>query len=142
MRAAVERTLLESKVSWQPTLWLPTTQKDTGAGQAKQALDAGVSHLIVAGGDGTLRPVFDVIANTDLALGLVPMGTGNILARNLGLPLLPLVPIVRRAILGEVQILDGAIAELTRSNGQVESHFFTVMSGIGLDATIIQNADP
>lgn len=142
VRAAVERTLLESQISWAPTLWFPTTESETGAAQAKQALDAGVSHLMVAGGDGTLRPVFEELVSTDLAVGLLPMGTGNILARNLGLPLLPVQQLVRRAILGEVKQLDGAIAELTRVDGSVDSHFFTVISGIGLDATIIQNADP
>mgnify|MGYP003352727913 CR=1 FL=1 len=45
---------------------------------------------------------------------------------------MPLVPIVRRAILGEVEILDGAIAELTRPSGEVESHFFTVMSVLSI----------
>lgn len=142
LRGWVERTLIESNQSWKPTIWLPTSAKDTGAGQARQAVKSGATHVVVAGGDGTLRPVFAELINTDIAVGLVPVGTGNILARNLGLPLIAMQQLVRRAILGEITVLDGATAELTRPDGSVENHFFTVMGGVGLDATIIQNADP
>ena len=141
-RTAVERTLIESQEKWLPSRWLSTNAKDAGEGAAKQALDAGATHILVAGGDGTLRSVFEVVRGTGISVGLLPMGTGNILARNLGLPLQNLQQLARRGILGEAHVLDGALAEFTYPDGSTATHLFAVLGGVGLDATIIQNADP
>src|SRR6478735_6914942 len=61
---------------WAEPLWLETTAEDTGLGQAREALEAGV--------DGTVRCVAEVLAGTGTPMGLVPLGTGNLLARNIG----------------------------------------------------------
>lgn len=55
---------------------------------AKEALAAGTDVVIAAGGDGTVRCVAGVLAGTDTPMGLVPLGTGNLLARNLGIDVL------------------------------------------------------
>lgn len=148
VQAAVSRALLESKDDWADTLWIPTTEKSPGGEQARDAVAAGATQLCVVGGDGTLRPVFGAIAGLTsiygepIVLSLIPAGTGNILARNLGLPLNQLLTAARRAINGKITTLDGGKATLNYVDGQQTTMYFTVLAGVGLDATIMLNTDP
>jgi diacylglycerol kinase family enzyme/membrane-associated phospholipid phosphatase len=72
---------------WTYPLWFETTVDDPGQGQAQAALEAGVDLIVTAGGDGTVRAVCEEAARTGVAVGVIPLGTGNLLARNMGLPL-------------------------------------------------------
>lgn len=66
--------------------WLETTPDDPGRGQAEAALAAGAELVIACGGDGTVRACVEALAGSDAALAVIPAGTGNLLARNLGIP--------------------------------------------------------
>ena len=72
---------------WNYPLWFETTVDDPGQGQAQAALEAGVDLIVTAGGDGTVRAVCEEAARNGVAVGVIPLGTGNLLARNMGLPL-------------------------------------------------------
>jgi Diacylglycerol kinase catalytic domain len=76
-----------AELEWAAPLWLETTVEDPGGGQAKLALAAGADMVLVCGGDGTIRQVAQVLAGSGTALGLVPAGTSNVLARNLAIGL-------------------------------------------------------
>ncbi len=115
-------------------LWLETSIEDAGTGQARQALRAGVDLVIVAGGDGTVRRVAMSVAGTDTALGLIPLGTGNLLARNLGLDVRDPAAAAREAFAGTDRRIDVVRAVLDHS-GQEE--LFLVMAGLGFDAAVM-----
>jgi len=67
--------------------WQETSPEDEGTGLARDALADGADLVVGAGGDGTVRAVATALAGTGTALGIVATGTGNLLARNLSLPL-------------------------------------------------------
>ena len=84
------RDLVEKVVQrdgWVDTLWLETSVDDPGRAMTRQAVSELVDLVVGAGGDGTVRIVADGLAGTGIPMGLVPAGTANLLARNLGLPM-------------------------------------------------------
>ena len=83
-REAVEKALADA--GWPAPEWIETTAEDPGAGQARKAVEDGAGVVFVCGGDGTVRSVIEGVAGTEAALAVLPAGTGNLLATNLGIP--------------------------------------------------------
>jgi diacylglycerol kinase family enzyme len=132
LRGALVR-LCETQ-GWAEPLWLETTVEDPGEGQAREALEAGVDVVIAAGGDGTVRCVAEVLAGTGVPLGLVPLGTGNLLARNLGIDLTDPVSAAYDVLNGTESTVDVVRATLDHSD---DEKVFLVMAGLGYDAAIM-----
>ena len=140
LRAAVERA--EARQHFAPSLWLETSVEDPGAGMARQAIEAGVDLVIAAGGDGTVRSVAAGLRGSGVPLGLVPLGTGNLFARNLDIPVNDQADAVVLAFAGVPRAVDVLVADVTRPDGTIEQHVSLVMSGVGLDAAMISNTNP
>jgi diacylglycerol kinase (ATP) len=132
----------ESAAGWQPSLWLETTVADPGQGRAREAIKERVTAVLAAGGDGTVRAVAEGMLGSGIPLVLLPAGTGNLLARNLGLSLGKISDALSTAVSGVDHAIDVGIAELTRDDGRIERHAFVVMIGIGLDAKMIAATNP
>jgi YegS/Rv2252/BmrU family lipid kinase len=109
---------------------VPTTEDDPGAGQCRAAVESGASTVVACGGDGTVRACLEPLADRPVALGIVPLGTGNLLASNLDLG--TGLDAVDAAVNGPVRVLD-----LAEVNGEA----FAVMAGSGFDAMMIRDAD-
>jgi diacylglycerol kinase (ATP) len=121
---------------WDRALWLETTSDDPGRAMTEQAVRENVDLVLGAGGDGTIRVICSELANTEIPFGLIPAGTGNLLARNIGIPLDEV------AALGVA--FDGADKAVDLVRLQIDEQppdHFVVMAGIGLDAVIMERAD-
>ena len=143
LEAAVGLTL--SSLSWEPTLWLPTNPDETGGQQALRAVAQKATHILIAGGDGTVRSVLDALAReeiTSVTVGIIPIGTGNALAKNLKLELLNMNVAVKRGLLGNRHPIDLGLAKVIRPDGERAEFYFAVMGGMGLDAKIMQKTNP
>lgn len=133
LRRAVERYAWPSA----RVQWAATTCEGPGFAQADHAVEEGSDLVIAAGGDGTVRMVALAVSGSRVPMAIVPAGTGNMLARNLGIPLL-LESAVHRAFAGGDRLIDLCRAEMTYPSGRTEHSGFAVMAGVGVDAGMIR----
>jgi diacylglycerol kinase (ATP) len=132
--ALVEDSLQRN--GWRNTLWLETSAEDPGRAMTRQAVAEQVDLVIGAGGDGTIRSVADGLAHTGIPLGLVPAGTGNLLARNMDLPLEE-GDAIDVALDGQQRPID--LVRITVDDRAPEH--YAVMAGIGVDAMIMDETN-
>jgi len=122
--------------------WLPTTPDDFGSGLAARAAADGADVVAAVGGDGTVRSVAAGLRGTGVAMAIVPQGTGNLLARNLGLPL-GLDHAVAIAFGEQTRAIDVGVLEATRRDGTTTGEeVFLVMAGMGVDAEMLRATRP
>lgn len=154
-------TLTAAEAGMPEPIWLETTVADPGLGQTREALARGASVVIAAGGDGTVRAVAEGLAGTGVPMGLLPLGTGNLLARNLDLPLGSRRELVVTALTGRDRHMDlgwlrteplsdeDRAAVRAQSDAAVPAfhddptreHVFLVIGGLGFDAAMVAGAD-
>src|SRR5258708_24950162 len=127
---SVVALLREAKVDAQLVL---TDSPAEAERHARQAVQSGCDTVFACGGDGTIHTVVQVLANTPVALAILPMGTANALAHDLRLPMnLKKAAVAalhgepRRVALGRIQFRD--------LHGSPGSRFFVVAAGAGVDA--------
>jgi undecaprenyl-diphosphatase len=118
-----------ASAGWPKPLWLETTREDPGGGQTRQALQAGAEVVFACGGDGTVAACARELAGTSAALAVIPSGTGNLLAANLGLPARPADAVVAATAHGRRRLDVGVVGD----------RCFTVMAGMGFDAQMLRD---
>jgi diacylglycerol kinase (ATP) len=113
----------------------------SGARLAQRAIESGCDTVLVCGGDGTVHQVLQPVVGSGVALGVLPLGTANALAANLGLARSPEKAI--RALLQAVpmEVPVGRIS-YRRPDGTPATRYFTVAAGVGPDALLMARMDP
>lgn len=147
LRACSERYLPEP-------MFFETTAEDPGTEQARAAIEAGASAVVAAGGDGTVRAVAAALINTGTPMGIVPLGTGNLLARNLDLPLTRMDEQLRIVLTAHEQPIDVGWLQVSpprreddlpppnrEATDSDKGHMFLVIGGVGFDAEMVASTD-
>ena len=113
----------------------------SGSELTRQAVANGCDAVIVCGGDGTVHEVMQALVGTDVALGVIPMGTANALASDLGISRSPEKAIQALLHAQPTQVPVGRIS-YRGDDGAPRSRYFTVAAGIGADALLMHRMDP
>src|SRR4029077_11224789 len=112
-------------------LWYEVPKSKKGAKRVREAIEAGAELIVVWGGDGMVQRSIDAMVGHDVTLAIMPAGTANLLATNLGIPH------------DLEQALDAALNGRNRpiDVGTINGEHFAVMAGVGFDAEMIDAAD-
>src|SRR5579871_2761604 len=109
---------------------VPTTGAGTAAEQARQAITAGCDTVFACGGDGTVHNIVQVLANTPVALAILPMGTANALAHDIGLPM-NVEAAAKAALTGNTRRVGVGRVQFADLEGRPCSRLFVVAAGAG-----------
>jgi diacylglycerol kinase family enzyme len=126
VRETVNNALAQA--GWPVPQWLETTAEDPGHGQASAAVESGATVVFVCGGDGTVMSALGALVGTQAAMAILPAGTGNLLAANLGIST-DLTAGVEVALEGGLRRFDVGVAD---------DRYFAVMAGMGFDAHMLE----
>lgn len=119
-----------------------TTRAEPGTRQAREALAEGADLVVVAGGDGTIRRVAAELAGSGVALGIIPTGSGDIMARNLGLRTVRWRAAVGHSLAGWCTPFDIGWVRCTVDGAELPAEAMLTMVGIGRDAQTVQELHP
>ena len=108
-----------------------TANKNDEISLTQKAINLGAKKIIAIGGDGTINKVASILANTEVSLGLIPMGSGNGLAKHLGISMNPLEAL-QRALDGKPTKIDACT---------INNKMFFCTAGIGFDASVADTFD-
>jgi YegS/Rv2252/BmrU family lipid kinase len=125
----LRRTLAEAGI--EEPLWVEVPKSKRAPAAVKRMLEEGAELILAWGGDGMVRRCVNALGDTQVPLAIVPAGTSNLFATNLGIER-DIAAAVQVALLGERRRLDV---------GRFEGERFAVMAGAGFDAAMIKGAD-
>ncbi len=139
-KAAIDRALEVLRHAGLVAEAITTTGAGSATEQARLAIDAGFDTIMACGGDGTVHEVLQSLVGTDVNLGVVPLGTANALAADLGLIGSPADAVSKLLKASPTCVSVGRI-HFRDSDGENRSRYFTVAAGVGADALLMSRLD-
>jgi diacylglycerol kinase family enzyme len=140
-RAAIDKALAVLRDAGVEAEALETLAPGSAEAMAREAVHRGCDTILACGGDGTVHEVLQSLVGTSVALGVVPLGTANALAANLGLRSSPSKTVRKLLDATPVSISVGHIFYRDAA-GSTQSRYFTVAAGVGADALFLTRLDP
>lgn len=122
--------------------FIETRLDKDGHACALEALRNGADVIVAVGGDGTVRTVASAVSGTGHALGIIPIGTGNLFARNMGIPVDDIDAALTVATSHGSRHVDVGRLTLLDDRNADHGHAFLIIAGIGFDAVMIGDTDP
>lgn len=110
----------------------PTTKRGDAEAFAREADPKAIDVIAVAGGDGTINEVINGLADSSIPLAIMPLGTANVLAHEIGLQMTP----------REIARIIAHAAPRPISLGVVNGRRFVMMAGFGFDAYVVSQVNP
>ena len=123
-------------------MFIETQIDKDGKACAIEAMNRGADAIIAVGGDGTVRTAASAVAGTDRPFGIIPIGTGNLFARNMGIPIADVDAALTVATSHGSRKVDMGRLRLLDSKEPDRKHAFLIIAGIGFDAAMIDDTDP
>lgn len=140
-RASIDKALAILREAGVEAEALETLAPGSAGVLAEDAVRRGCDTIFACGGDGTVHEVLQSLVGTTVALGVVPLGTANALAANLGLRSSPAKAVRKLLTAAEVRVSVGKISYRDTA-GLTQSRYFTVAAGVGADALFLSRLDP
>lgn len=139
-RAAIEKALAVFREAGITAEALETKEAGEATLHARQAASEGYDAILACGGDGTVHEIAQSLVGTDVALGVIPLGTANALASDLGLVGAP-AKVARKLLEAEPARISVGRVHYQDRNGNADSRYFIVAAGIGADALVMSRLD-
>jgi len=140
-RTAIDNALAILREAGVEAEALETSAPGSAGVLAEDAVRRGCDTILACGGDGTVHEVLQSLVGTTVALGVVPLGTANALAANLGLRSSPAKTVRKLLAANPVRVSVGQIF-YSDAAGSTLSRYFTVTAGVGADALFLSRLDP
>jgi YegS/Rv2252/BmrU family lipid kinase len=139
-KAAVQQVLDVLRASGAQAEAFVTETPGSATVHARQAVNDGYDTILACGGDGTVHEVLQSLVGTDVALGVIPLGTANALASNLGLAGAPAQAARTLLSASPTRV---PVGRIHFQNGRgPESRYFLVAAGVGADALLMSRLNP
>ncbi len=139
-KAAIEQALAVFREAGVAAEALETREAGEATHHARQAVVEGFDAVLACGGDGTVHEIVQSLVGTDVALGVIPLGTANALAADLGLIGAP-ARVARKLLQAEPARISVGRIHYQNHGGERSARYFVVAAGIGADALVMSRMD-
>lgn len=139
-RAAVEKALDVFREAGVTAEAIETKEAGEAMIHAQQAMHDGCDAILACGGDGTVHEILQSLVGSDVALGVIPLGTANALAADLGLIGAP-AKVARKLLEAKPARISVGRIHYQEATGNPGSRYFIVAAGIGADALLMSRLD-